>query len=52
MRTSVSVKISMFGWVFTSYILGASMQIEQSFVGKVLSNLAMTPPMLGVSSTR
>ena len=28
------------------------MHMEQSFVGKVLSNLAIIPPMLAVSSTR
>ncbi len=50
--TSVWVMISMLGWLSTSYIWGASMQMEQSLVGKVLSSLAIMPPMLAVSSTR
>jgi hypothetical protein len=50
--TVVFVRISMFGWLSTSYMRGASMQMEQSLVGKVLSSRAMSPPMLGVSSTR
>ena len=51
LRTSVLVMISMLGCELTSYILGASMQIEQSLVGKVLSSRAMVPPIDGVSST-
>src|SRR5680860_1752114 len=31
-RTSVLVRISMLGWVFTSYILGASMHMELSLI--------------------
>ena len=50
--TSVWVRISMLGWLSTSYICGASMQMEQSLVGKVLSSRAIIPPMLAVSSTR
>src|SRR4030042_2692628 len=42
----------MFGFLESSTILGASMHIAQSPVGKVLSSCAMTPPMLGCFSTR
>ena len=50
--TSVFVSISIFSWLSTSNIWGASMQIEQSFVGKVLSSRAIMPPILAVSSTK
>ena len=42
----------MFGCVPTSDIFGVRMQAAQSSVGKVLSNLAMCPPMDGSRSTR
>ena len=36
----------------TSTSLGASIHMEQSLVGKVLSSWAIWPPMLGAFSTR
>src|SRR3972149_11024897 len=50
--TSLLVSNSMFGCLPASDILGASMQIEQSIVGKVLSSCAILPPILGSRSTR
>jgi len=41
----------MFGCSPTSDIFGASMQMEQSRVGKFLSSTAITPPMVGARST-
>ena len=42
----------MFGCALTAVILGVRMQAAQSSVGKVLSNMAMWPPMEGSRSTR
>ena len=42
----------MFLWAFTAVIFGVRMQAAQSRVGKVLSNIAMCPPMVGSRSTR
>ena len=42
----------MFGWSLTAVILGVRMQAAQSSVGKVLSNIAMWPPIDGSRSTR
>jgi len=42
----------MLGWEATADILGVRMQAAQSRVGKVLSNRAMWPPMVGSRSTR
>ena len=42
----------MFGWDLTADILGVRMHAAQSSVGKVLSNMAMWPPMVGSRSTR
>jgi len=42
----------MLGWAFTLDILGVRMQAAQSSVGKVLSNMAMWPPMVASRSTR
>src|SRR4030042_4017868 len=50
--TSVYVKTSMLGCRPTSTSLGASIQMEQSLVGKVLSSWAIWPPMAGALSTR
>ena len=47
-----SVLISTLGWRPTSTSFGDNIQAEQSFVGKVLSSCAMTPPMLIPFSTR
>ena len=52
LSTSVRVRISMLGCRPTSTSLGASIHIEQSLVGKVLSSWAMWPPMAGDLSTR
>src|SRR5512136_1441006 len=49
--TSAYVITFVFGWLKQSAIFGAKMQIEQSFVGNVLSSWAILPPMLGVFST-
>ena len=42
----------MLGWAATSTSFGPRMQMEQSRVGKVLSNCAMVPPMLKEDSAR
>ncbi len=42
----------MFGCSLTAVILGVRMQAAQSSVGKVLSNMAMCPPIDGSRSTR
>ena len=42
----------MFGCEPTAAIFGVRMHTAQSSVGKVLSNLAMCPPMVGSRSTR
>ena len=50
--SSELVTISMFRWRPASTSLGASVHIEQSLVGKVLSSCAMCPPRAGAFSTR
>src|SRR3972149_6612988 len=50
--TSEYERSVMFGWFFTAVIFGVRMHAAQSRVGKVLSNLAMCPPMDGSRSTR
>ncbi len=50
--TSEQVRSSMLGWSPTSLILGDSMQIEQSSVGKFLSRTDIFPPIVGSLSTR
>jgi len=45
--TSLSVRSSIFTCRPTSTSFGARIHMEQSLVGKVLSNWAMTPPMPG-----
>src|SRR4030042_6443906 len=52
LSTSVYVRISILGFRPTSTSLGASIQMEQSLVGKVLSSWAIWPPMAGALSTR
>jgi len=49
---SALVIISMFGDRPASTSLGASIQMEQSTVGKVLSRRAIAPPMDACFSTR
>src|SRR3972149_2525762 len=49
--TSALFRISMFGCSPTSDSFGASMQTEQSSVGKFLSSAAILPPMDGPFST-
>ncbi len=46
------VMISTLGCLADSTSLGARIQIEQSFVGKVLSRAAITPPMAADVSTK
>ena len=50
--TSESARISMFGFCPAATILGVRMHAAQSSVGKVLSNMAMRPPMVPLRSTR
>jgi len=50
--TSARVISSMLTCRPTSTSLGARIHMEQSLVGNVLSNWAMTPPMAGDFSTR
>src|SRR4030042_3285950 len=50
--SSALVIISMLGCLPTSISLGEIMHMEQSLVGKVLSNWAILPPMDVASSTR
>ena len=42
----------MFGCLPASTNFGETIHIAQSFVGKVLSNCAITPPILVLDSTR
>ncbi|MCJ7659725.1 MAG: hypothetical protein MUO67_11295 [Anaerolineales bacterium] len=49
--TSASDRISILGCRSTSDIFGASMQIEQSSVGKFLSSTAIIPPIVASFST-
>src|SRR3990170_1247821 len=49
---SASERISILGCRSTSDIFGASMQIEQSSVGKFLSRTAIIPPIVASFSTR
>src|SRR4030042_5746831 len=51
LATSAYVMTFVLGWLKQSAIFGARMQIEKSFVGKVLSSWDILPPMLGVFST-
>ena len=50
--TSDSIISLMFGCLPTATIFGVSVQAAQSSVGKVLSNIAMWPPMVDSRSTR
>jgi hypothetical protein len=50
--TSVKVIIVIIGCLAASTSFGDKIHIEQSFVGNVLSNCAITPPMLGFLSVR
>src|SRR5690606_41219835 len=50
--TSEQVSSVILVWFFTSDIFGVRMQAAQSSVGKVLSNIAMCPPIEGFRSTR
>ena len=50
--SSARLMISMLGSDATSISLGEIMQVEQSLVGKVLSNWAITPPMEMLRSAR
>ncbi|OPX61415.1 MAG: hypothetical protein A4E29_00830 [Methanomassiliicoccales archaeon PtaB.Bin134] len=49
--TSVKVIMLIIGCLAASTSFGDRIHIEQSLVGKVLSNWAMTPPMLALLST-
>ena len=52
LSTSVYVRTSILGCRPTSTSLGASIHVEHSLVGKVLSSWAIWPPMEGDFSTR
>src|SRR4030042_5386499 len=52
LSTSVAVRIPMLRWRPASTNFGEIIHIEQSLVGKVLSNWAITPPIAGDDSTR
>ena len=52
LSTSLSVRISMSLWRPISTRRGAIVHMAQSFVGKVLSSCAITPPIAGLLSTR
>ncbi|OPX60163.1 MAG: hypothetical protein A4E30_01180 [Methanomassiliicoccales archaeon PtaB.Bin215] len=51
LMTSVKVIMLIMGCLAASTSFGDRMHIEQSLVGKVLSNWDMTPPMLALDST-